>query len=323
MTEALPTVPAADGAAPILEVRDLVVNYGGLSAVAGVSFDLHAGEILGVVGESGCGKSSMGRALLQLPKPSAGTVHYAGRNLAELSAKELRAVRMELQMVFQDPVSSLHPRRTVRQLIAEPLDIWGCGTRENRQQVVEASMREVGLVPEVHGDRRPREMSGGQCQRVAIARALTAGANVLVCDEPISSLDVSLRATVLNLIEDLRASRDLAVLFIAHDLAVVRNIADRVMVMYLGRVCEIGPAEQVFDNPQHPYTRALIASVPEPRTEQEEPQALLLGDPPSPHAAPSGCRFRTRCPLAIDRCAQETPALHLVNGVEVACHLAS
>lgn len=315
----------ASEAQPILQVRDVEVEYGdGLRAVAGVSLDVGEGEIVGIVGESGCGKSTLARAILQLPRPTRGTVTYAGTELTTLSPRQLRETRTDLQMVFQDPVTSLHPRRTVREVIAEPLVIWKRGTRAERERIVEERMREVGLDPEIHGDRRPAELSGGQCQRVAIARALAAGARVLVCDEPISSLDVSLRATVLNLLEDLRAQRNLSVLFIAHDLAVVRNISDRVMVMYLGRVCESGPAAQVFADPQHPYTRALIASVPtvDHTVDGAAEEPALLGDPPSPHHVPSGCRFRTRCPLAQDICAEVEPQLRTVAGSEVACHLA-
>lgn len=309
---------------PILRVRDVEVEYGdGLRAVAGVSFDLGESEIVGVVGESGCGKSTLARAILQLPRPTRGTVSYRGTELTKLSPARLRETRTDLQMVFQDPVTSLHPSRTVRELIAEPLVIWRRGSRAERALVVEERMLEVGLDPEMHGDRRPAELSGGQCQRVAIARALAAGATVLVCDEPISSLDVSLRATVLNLIEDLREQRSLSVLFIAHDLAVVRNIADRVIVMYLGRVCESGPSTEVFAEPQHPYTRALIASVPTADPDAALTRPALIGDPPSPHDVPSGCRFRTRCPLAQDVCVEVEPELRTVAGREIACHFAA
>ncbi len=307
----------------LLEARDVVVEYGGgLRAVAGVDLDLARGEIVGIVGESGCGKSTLARSLLQLPTPTSGTVRYDGIELTTLSRGDLRRVRTDLQMVFQDPVTSLHPRRTVRELIGEPLVIWRRGNKPERAGVVEERMREVGLDPDVHGDRLPGELSGGQCQRVAIARALAAGAKVLICDEPISSLDVSLRATVLNLIEDLRTDRNLSVLFIAHDLAVVRNISDRVLVMYLGRVCESGPAAELFERPLHPYTQALIASVPVADPSLAPTAPALLGDPPSPHDVPTGCRFRTRCPLAKVICAEVEPQLRTIGGREVACHLA-
>ncbi|WP_166868141.1 ABC transporter ATP-binding protein [Salinibacterium sp. ZJ70] len=306
--------------APLLRIEDLVVEYGSLRAVAGVSFDVARGETLGIVGESGCGKSSMGRAIVQMPPPTEGSVVFGGEDLTTMSSRELRRKRLDLQMVFQDPRSSLHPQRTVLDIVEEPLRIWRVGTRESRREVVEETLRAVGLDPEVHGPRRPGALSGGQCQRVAIARALVAGAKVLVCDEPISSLDVSLRATVLNLLEELKAQRDLTVIFIAHDLAVVRNVSDRIMVMYLGTVVEVAESAELFLSPRHPYTRALIASVP---TVGEPAPAPLAGDPPSPHDVPTGCRFRTRCPIAVDRCARETPRLRDVgDGHLAACHFA-
>ncbi len=305
---------------PLLSVRDLVVDYGALRAVAGVSFDLRQGETLGVVGESGCGKSSMGRALVQMPSPTGGTVEYDGEELTTMSSGRLRRRRLDLQMVFQDPRSSLHPRRTVAQIVDEPLRIWRIGTAASRRALVDETLVAVGLDPAVHRDRRPGALSGGQCQRVAIARALVAGAKVLVCDEPISSLDVSLRATVLNLLEDLKAERDLTIVFIAHDLAVVRNVSDRIMVMYLGTVVEVAESAELFADPRHPYTQALIASVPKVDGAVATP---ILGDPPSPLDVPSGCRFRTRCPLAVDHCAVEAPALRdFGGGHTVACHLA-
>lgn len=310
---------------PVLSVRGLEVQYGrnGLRAVAGVDFDLASGETLGVVGESGCGKSSMARGVMQMPTPTAGIVAYRGTELTALRGSELRRVRLDLQMVFQDPVTSLHPLRTVRQLVGEPLAVWSIGTKVSRAETVDEMLRSVGLDPEVFGDRKPGQLSGGQCQRVAIARALVAGARVLICDEPISSLDVSLRATVLNLLEELKERLDLSILFIAHDLAVVRNISDRVMVMYLGKACEIGPSGALFDTPLHPYTRALIDSVPvaDPNAKQTVP--LIIGEPPSPSDVPSGCRFRTRCPLAQQRCADVEPELReLRPGHTVACHFA-
>lgn len=305
---------------PLLSVRDLVVDYGAMRAVAGVSFDLRQGETLGVVGESGCGKSSMGRALVQMPSPTGGTVEYDGEELTTMSSGRLRRRRLDLQMVFQDPRSSLHPRRTVAQIVDEPLRIWRIGTAASRRALVDETLVAVGLDPAVHRDRRPGALSGGQCQRVAIARALVAGAKVLVCDEPISSLDVSLRATVLNLLEDLKAERDLTIVFIAHDLAVVRNVSDRIMVMYLGTVVEVAESAELFADPRHPYTQALIASVPKVDGAVATP---ILGDPPSPLDVPSGCRFRTRCPLAVDHCAVEAPALRdFGGGHTVACHLA-
>ncbi|WP_427870127.1 ABC transporter ATP-binding protein [Leucobacter luti] len=314
-------------AEPILRVRDLSVDYGAMRAVSQVSFELHAGETLGVVGESGCGKSTLGRALIQMPPPSEGSVEFEGNDLAALTGAELRKRRLDMQMVFQDPRSSLHPKRTVEQIVAEPLVIWRRGNRASRAEVVAEALRAVGLDPDIHGSRRPGALSGGQCQRVAIARALVAGARVLVCDEPISSLDVSLRATVLNLLEDLKAERDLTLVFIAHDLAVVRNISDRIMVMYLGTVVEVSESAELFEAPLHPYTRALIASVPRARADGAPSAPAIHGEPPSPHDIPSGCRFRTRCPLATELCALEEPVLRDVpqhSGAEhlVACHYA-
>lgn len=312
--------------APVrLSVKDLVVEYptraGTVYAVSNVSFELKAGETLGVVGESGCGKSTMARAVLQLPAPKSGSVQFEDTELTALGAEKMRRLRPELQMVFQDPVSSLNPRRTVRQIVAEPLTIWKRGTRAERLAKADEMLRAVGLNPDDYGDRKPAQLSGGQCQRVAIARALVAGARLLVCDEPVSSLDVSLRATVLNMIEDLQKQFDLSVLFIAHDLAVVKNISDRVMVMYLGKVVEIGDSESLYAHPAHPYTLALLQSIPEPDPEAPKPYASLGGDPPSPVNPPSGCRFRTRCPLAQEICATQEPPLRPVSATQsVACH---
>lgn len=309
-----------------LTVEGLVVEYptgaGTVQAVSGVSFSLAPGETVGVVGESGCGKSTMARAVLQLPTPNAGSVNFEGSELTELSAARLRALRPELQMVFQDPVSSLNPRRSVRQIVAEPLSIWGRGSRKERDAKADEMLRAVGLEPDDFGDRKPTELSGGQCQRVAIARALLAGAKLLVCDEPVSSLDVSLRATVLNLLEDLQERFDLSILFIAHDLAVVKNISDRVMVMYLGKIVEVGDAESLYSSPAHPYTLALLNAIPEPDPESPPLAATLAGDPPSPIDPPTGCRFRTRCPMAQEICAEVEPVLQDVRGAvhQVACH---
>lgn len=310
---------------PRLVVDDLVVEYatssGTVQAVSDVSFSLGAGETLGVVGESGCGKSTMARAVLQLPAPNEGSVQFEGAELTRLSAGRLRALRPELQMVFQDPVSSLNPRRTVRQIVAEPLTIWGRGSRRERDEQADEMLRAVGLEPADYGDRRPTELSGGQCQRVAIARALLAGARLLVCDEPVSSLDVSLRATVLNLLEDLQERFDLSILFIAHDLAVVKNISDRVMVMYLGKVVEVGDTDSLYGAPAHPYTLALLNSIPEPDPDSPPLASALAGDPPSPINPPSGCRFRTRCPMAQEICAEVEPVLQDVGAThQVACH---
>lgn len=315
----------AIAAEPRLVVDGLVVEYpttgGTVQAVSGVSFALRAGETVGVVGESGCGKSTMARAVLQLPAPNDGSVRFEGKELTTMSAGHLRTLRPELQMVFQDPVSSLNPRRSVRQIVAEPLAIWGIGSRAERDEKADEMLRAVGLEPVEYGDRKPTELSGGQCQRVAIARALLAGAKLLVCDEPVSSLDVSLRATVLNLLEDLQERFDLSILFIAHDLAVVKNISDRVMVMYLGKIVEVGDADSLYRTPAHPYTLALLNSIPEPDPDAPAVAATLAGDPPSPIDPPSGCRFRTRCPMAQEICAQVEPILQDVGAThQVACH---
>lgn len=310
---------------PRLVVDNLVVEYptaaGTVSAVADVSFELASGETLGVVGESGCGKSTMARAVLQLPAPKSGQVTFEEVELTTLSVEKMRRLRPELQMVFQDPVSSLNPRRTVREIVAEPLSIWKEGKRAERLPRADEMLRAVGLDPEDYGGRKPTELSGGQCQRVAIARALVAGAKLLVCDEPVSSLDVSLRATVLNMLEDLQDKFDLSILFIAHDLAVVKNISDRVMVMYLGKVVEIADANALYARPAHPYTVALLDSIPEPDPDAPAPKTILMGDPPSPVDPPSGCRFRTRCPWAQEICGQvEPPLAELHTGHRVACH---
>lgn len=319
------TTPDAIGEHTRLVVEDMVVEYpttaGTVQAVSGVSFELAAGETVGVVGESGCGKSTMARAILQLPAPKSGSVRFDGTELASLSAAQLRRMRPELQMVFQDPVSSLNPRRSVRQIVAEPLTIWGRGSRRERNEKADEMLRAVGLDPSEFGDRKPSQLSGGQCQRVAIARALLAGAKLLVCDEPVSSLDVSLRATVLNLLEDLQAEFDLSILFIAHDLAVVKNISDRVMVMYLGKIVEVADSDSLYAHPAHPYTVALLNSIPEPDPDTPKLAATLAGDPPSPLDPPSGCRFRTRCPMAQDVCAEVEPLLRAVSPThQVACH---
>lgn len=312
---------------PVVEVSDVVVTFrtkaGHVQAVSGVSFDIAEGEALGVVGESGCGKSTLARAILQLPRPNSGSVRFLGQELTEMSSGRMRRVRPQLQMVFQDPISSLNPRRTVRQLVAEPMAIWRTADKRERGRKADEMLEAVGLDPALFGDRRPGQLSGGQCQRVAIARALVAGAKLLVCDEPVSSLDVSLRATVLNLLEDLRERFDLSILFIAHDLAVVRNISDRVMVMYLGKVVELAESEALYREPAHPYTRALLDSIPQPDPLADPPRMNLSGDLPSPVDPPSGCRLRTRCPLARQICTDVEPPLREVSpGHLAACHFA-
>jgi oligopeptide transport system ATP-binding protein len=319
--------------APLLEVRDLSVHFelgGGLfarprllRAVERVSFTVAAGESLGLVGESGCGKSTVGRAVLQLVPPTSGRVLWLGQDLARLPAEELRARRRELQIVFQDPLASLDPRMPVGEIIAEPLVTHEprLGRAEVRARV-EAAMAEVGLLPQMR-NRYPHEFSGGQCQRIGIARALILRPRLVVCDEPVSALDVSIQAQIVNLLAELQRRHGLSLLFISHNLAVVRQVCQRILVLYLGRIVELAPREALFAAPRHPYTRALIAAVPEPdpALERGKRRVLLQGELPSPLAPPSGCVFRTRCPIASELCAREVPYLAtLAPDHDVACH---
>ncbi|MFC0527687.1 ABC transporter ATP-binding protein [Phytohabitans kaempferiae] len=314
-----------DGAA-LLRVTDLEVDYptkeGVVRAVSGVSFDVLRGETVGLVGESGCGKSTTGRAILRLPAPSRGSVHFDGVEVTALSFERMRELRGRLQMIFQDPISSLNPRRRVRDIVAEGLVIRGGGGRAEVAERVAKALDDVGLDPATAGSRRPSEFSGGQCQRICIARVLVLEPELIVCDEPVSALDVSVQAQILNLLASVKASYGLSLLFISHDLSVVRHICDRVVVMYLGRVCEVGPTERVFQRPAHPYTRLLMESVPGAAADRP-PGDRAKAELPSVLAPPSGCYFRTRCPLAVDRCATETPVTREVApGQYVACHLA-
>ncbi len=308
----------------VLRVEDLVVEFPlergkRVHAVSGISFDVARGETLGLVGESGCGKSTTGRAIMQVPRPTSGRVVFEDTDLSTLGAAELRRSRTRLQMVYQDPISSLNPRRRVRDIVAEGLSIWERGGSDDAR--VDELLRAVGLDPDRAGGRRPHELSGGQCQRVSIARSLVLEPRVLICDEPVSALDVSVQAQILNLLEDMKARYDLTMLFIAHDLAVVKNISDRVAVMYLGKLCEIAPSDRLYAAPAHPYTAALLASIPQPDPDAVPTGPGLTGDLPSPVDPPSGCRFRTRCPLAQDRCAAEEPLTREVApGQYVACH---
>jgi len=315
---------------PTLEVRDLVKHFpvrggGGktvVQAVSGVSFELYRGKTLGLVGESGSGKSTVGRCVLRLIEPTSVTVQFEGINLLGLSNRELRRYRKRMQIVFQDPYASLDPRMNVASIIGEPLKIHG--VPGDRNQKVRELLALVGLNPE-HGNRYPHEFSGGQRQRVGIARAIALEPTMLVLDEPVSALDVSIQAGVVNLLEDLQDRLDLTYLIIAHDLSVVRHISDEIAVMYLGKIVERGPAERVYEHPQHPYTQALLSAVPvpEPNIERARTRIMLEGDVPSPVAPPSGCRFRTRCWKAQDKCAQEEPALiDRGSGHPVACHFA-
>ncbi len=314
-------------AEPPLAVEDLAVEFPAgrgrkVHAVSGVSFELARGETLGVVGESGCGKSSLARAVMQLPGPTSGRVILEGNDLTSLPAREVRALRGRFQMIFQDPVSSLNPSRTVGESIAEPLRALGGIGPDERTRRAREMMRLVGLDPERQYGRRPHQLSGGQCQRAGIARALVTGPHLLVCDEPVSSLDVSVQAQILNLLRDIKSSYGLSMLFIAHDLAVVKNISDRVAVMYLGRLCEVAPCENLYASPAHPYTAALLAAIPRPDPGHSIPDiGMLPGELPSPLHPPSGCRFRTRCPRAGDRCITEQPELReTAPGHRAACH---
>jgi peptide/nickel transport system ATP-binding protein len=299
----------------VLTVENLVVEFplgrgARVQAVSDVTFDVARGETLGLVGESGCGKSTTARAIMHAPRPTSGRVTFAGRDLGALHDEELRRLRPEMQMIFQDPISSLNPRRRVVDVVGEGLSIWG--RQEGAAERVASVLSDVGIDPVVAGRRRPHEFSGGQCQRISIARALVLDPTVLICDEPVSALDVSVQAQILNLLEDLKERHDLTLLFIAHDLAVVRNISDRVAVMYLGKLCEVGPADAIYNDPAHPYTAALLDAVPEPDPDVALSEASLQGDLPSPLAPPTGCRFRTRCPRAQERCAVEEPVLRPV-----------
>lgn len=311
---------------PVLRVHNLVVEYstgGGekFAAVADISLDILRGETLGLVGESGCGKSTVAKAIMQLPRPTSGEVLFDGRDLAAMSASELRSERRKLQMIFQDPISSLNPLRRVRHIVAEGLDVAGKGSRADRAAAVDNMLSVVGLDPEVAGDRRPHEFSGGQCQRISIARAIVVEPDLVVCDEPVSALDVSVQAQILNLLEDMKQRYGLTLLFIAHDLAVVKNVSDRVVVMYLGKICEVASPDSLYAAPRHPYTEALLAAIPEPDPMAAPTGDTLVGELPSPHDPPSGCRFRTRCPRADSLCSEEEPVIREVAPNHfVACH---
>jgi oligopeptide/dipeptide ABC transporter ATP-binding protein len=320
---------------PLLQVRDLVKHFevsggmfgsaGTVRAVDGVSFDIPRGQTLGLVGESGCGKTTTGRCILQLERPTRGSVRFEGHELTTMSEGELRAVRRRMQVIFQDPYSSLNPRMTVGQMIEEPLYVHGIATGQAaRSARVSQLLEQVGLLPQ-HGRRYPHQLSGGQRQRVGIARALAMEPSLVVCDEPVSALDVSIQAQIINLLEDLQRDLGLTYLFVAHDLSVVRHISDRVAVMYLGRIAEIADRKVLYDDPLHPYTRALLSAVPipDPVVEARRERLVLSGEVPSPLAPPPGCVFHPRCPIAVPRCHTEIPTLREVKpGHWAACHLA-
>ena len=329
------TVQLRGGKDVILRAENLVQEFPVgrnrvVHAVSDISFDLRKGETLGIVGESGCGKSTTARALVQLPPPTSGRVVLdpGSENeidLPALSCNDQRDVRPRRQMIFQDPISSLNPRRRVKDIVSEGLEIWSDGDigTEGRERVAEV-LHAVGIDPAAAASHRPHQFSGGQCQRISIARALTVNPEILICDEPVSALDVSVQAKILNLLEDMKARYDLSLVFISHDLSVVRNVSDRVVVMYLGKLCEVGDAARLYEAPAHPYTRALLASAPEPAQSVGGADAVLGDEIPSPTDPPSGCRFRTRCPAAFDRCAVEEPQMRQLGEDHfVACHLPS
>ena len=307
---------------PITQGIILQKQVGSVKAVDDISFDITQGETLGLVGESGCGKSTTGRAILQLYKPTAGSVEFNGRDLVKLKGGEMRRMRRELQMIFQDPYASLNPRMTVGSIIGEPLEIHNLAKGRAKTERVQELLRTVGLNP-YFANRYPDEFSGGQRQRIGIARALAVEPKFIVCDEPISALDVSIQAQIINLLEELQEKLGLTYLFIAHDLAVVRHISDRVAVMYVGKMVELTDRNEIFDAPLHPYTRALLSSIPipDPVLEKRRTRMILVGDVPSPVNPPSGCRFNPRCPYAEDNCKVDEPQLTEVRaGHFVACH---
>jgi peptide/nickel transport system ATP-binding protein len=318
----------ADEAGVLLRVRDMVCSYPlkhgrTLNAVDGISFDVRRGETLGLVGESGCGKSTAGRAIIQLPPPTAGSVRLGPDDLTTLTGDALRERRRKLQMVFQDPISSLNPRRACGDIVSEPLRIAGGVPEQEIRERVERALETVGFDPAAVWSRRPHQFSGGQCQRISLARAIVSEPQFLICDEPVSSLDVSVQAQILNLLEDMKARYGLTMIFISHDLAVIKQVSDRIAVMYLGRLCELAPGDAIYSRPRHPYTAALLGCVPrvDRPTRYDANTPILEGELPSPLDPPSGCRFRTRCPSARPECAEATPALReLERGHHVACH---
>jgi peptide/nickel transport system ATP-binding protein len=320
-------------ATPILEVTDLTKFFpiqsqgifskvkGDNKAVNGISFTLNAGETLGLVGESGCGKSTAGRTILKLYEPTSGTIKFEGEDVSKLSSAAMKPYRTKMQMIFQDPYSSLNPRHTIGSIIAASYEIQKITPQNGVKLAVQELMERVGLNPE-HYNRYPHEFSGGQRQRIGIARALALKPKFIVCDEPVSALDVSIQAQVINLLDDLRDDFGLSYLFIAHDLSVVQHISQRVAVMYLGKIMELAPTEDLYKSPHHPYTKALLSAIPipDPVLERKREQIILSGDIPNPVNPPSGCVFNTRCWKAQDKCRTTEPALVQIGGSQVACH---
>jgi peptide/nickel transport system ATP-binding protein len=319
--------PTATEASPLLQVDQLVVEFktshGTVHAVSDISFTIDPGETVSLVGESGSGKSTVAKAIMGLLSQAQGSIRFEDLDLLQLTPKELRRVRPHVQMIFQDPTASLNPRRRIRDIVAEGLEIWPDRATAPIPEEVDALLREVGINPDIAGDRKPSEFSGGQCQRVAVARALALRPRLVVCDEPVSALDVSVQAQILNLLREMKSSHGLTLLFISHDMGVVKNVSDRVMVLYLGKLCEVARTESLFARAMHPYTQLLLDSVPTVHDAVRDLEESLdtVQELPSPLAPPSGCRFRTRCPLATEVCADVVPPLReLAPGHFVACH---